>query len=98
MHATDGDVPDEHVLGRELHDAVGGRQRLWSDYGFAAFVDAGQASASRVPFNGSIQVGAGLGARYYTSIGAIRADVAVPLTRVPKGDAFEIYLSLGQAF
>ncbi len=74
------------------------RQRLWSDYGFAAFVDAGQASASSIPFNGSIQVGAGVGARYYTSIGAIRADVAVPLTHVPNGDAFEIYLSLGQAF
>lgn len=74
------------------------RQRLWSDYGFAAFVDAGQASADSIPFNGGIQVGAGVGARYYTSIGAVRADIAVPLTRVPNGDAFEIYISLGQAF
>lgn len=74
------------------------RQRLWSNYGFAAFVDAGQASADSVPFNGSVQVGAGIGARYYTSIGAIRADVAVPITRVPNGDNFEIYISIGQAF
>jgi translocation and assembly module TamA len=74
------------------------RQRLWSDYGLTAFVDAGQASTNSIPFNGSVQVGAGVGARYYTSIGAVRADVAVPLTRVPRGDAFEIYISLGQAF
>jgi translocation and assembly module TamA len=74
------------------------RQRVWSNYGFAAFVDAGQASADNLPFNGSIEVGAGVGARYYTSIGAIRADVAVPVTHVPNGDAFEIYISIGQAF
>jgi translocation and assembly module TamA len=74
------------------------RQRLWSDYGFAAFVDAGQASADNLPFNGSVEVGAGVGARYYTSIGAIRADIAVPVTKVPNGDAFEIYISIGQAF
>lgn len=74
------------------------RQRLWSDYGFAAFVDAGQASADSLPFNGSVEVGAGVGARYYTSIGAIRADIAVPVTKVPNGDAFEIYISIGQAF
>jgi translocation and assembly module TamA len=74
------------------------RQRVWSDYGFAAFVDAGQASADSLPFNGSVEVGAGVGVRYYTSIGAIRADVAIPVTRVPDGDAFEIYISIGQAF
>jgi translocation and assembly module TamA len=74
------------------------RQRLWSDYGFAAFIDAGQASADNLPFNGSVEVGAGVGARYYTSIGAIRADIAVPVTKVPDGDAFEIYISIGQAF
>jgi translocation and assembly module TamA len=74
------------------------RKRVWSDYGFAAFVDAGQASADSLPFNGSVEVGAGVGARYYTSIGAIRADIAVPVTKVPNGDAFEIYISIGQAF
>lgn len=74
------------------------RQRLWSNYGFAAFVDAGQASTNSLPFNGSVEVGAGIGARYYTSIGAIRADVALPVTKVPDGGAFEIYISIGQAF
>jgi translocation and assembly module TamA len=92
--------PDGKPTGASSIDAfaIEFRQRLWSDYGFAAFVDAGQASVNSIPFNGDIEVGAGVGARYYTSIGAVRFDIAVPITKVPDGDAFEIYLSLGQAF
>jgi translocation and assembly module TamA len=74
------------------------RQRFGSDWGAVTFVDAGQASVGNIPFRGSVEVGAGVGARYYTSIGSIRLDVAVPVTRVPHSDAFEIYISLGQAF
>jgi len=74
------------------------RQRIGSDWGAAAFVDAGQASTNSIPFDGSVAVGAGVGARYYTSIGAVRLDVAVPVTKVFKGDAFEVYIGIGQAF
>jgi translocation and assembly module TamA len=74
------------------------RQRILSDYGVAAFIDAGQASAGGMPLSGAVRVGAGVGARYYTALGAIRADIAVPLNRVPGGDAFELYIGLGQAF
>ncbi len=74
------------------------RQRIGEDWGGAVFVDAGQASANGAPFNGEVHVGAGLGVRYYTPIGAVRLDAAVPLTRVQGGDAFEIYIGLGQAF
>jgi translocation and assembly module TamA len=74
------------------------RQRFGGDWGGAGFVDAGQASADGPPFTGTVEVGAGLGARYYTSIGALRLDVAVPLTHISGGDAFEIYVGLGQAF
>jgi translocation and assembly module TamA len=73
------------------------RQRIGEDWGAAAFVDAGQASDG-APFTGAVRVGGGIGARYYTPIGAVRADVAVPLTRGPGDAAFEIYIGLGQAF
>ena len=43
-------------------------------------------------------VGAGAGVRYYTPIGAVRLDFAIPVTRIPGGDTFEIYIGLGQAF
>jgi translocation and assembly module TamA len=62
------------------------------------FVDAGQVTANGAPFSSTWRVGAGVGARYYTSIGPIRLDVAVPLNRAPHGDAFELYLGIGQAF
>ena len=74
------------------------RQRLFGNYGIAAFVDAGQASDEGVPFTGTLRVGAGIGLRYYTPIGVIRADFAVPLNRPPNGDTFGIYIGLGQAF
>ncbi len=74
------------------------RQRVGEDWGIAAFVDAGQASDNVLPLTGAFNVGVGAGARYYTSIGAIRADIAVPLTHVPDTDSFQIYIGLGQAF
>jgi translocation and assembly module TamA len=92
--------PDGNPVGAKSVDAgtIEFRQRIGEDWGGAAFVDAGQASASGAPFNGPVRVGAGIGARYYTALGAVRLDVAVPLTRVHGGDAFEVYIGLGQAF
>jgi translocation and assembly module TamA len=74
------------------------RQRILDKFGAVAFVDAGQVTASGAPFTQNWRVGAGVGARYYTSIGPIRLDVAVPLNRQPGGDAFELYIGIGQAF
>jgi translocation and assembly module TamA len=74
------------------------RQRLFGNFGAAAFVDAGQVSARNEPFLGTLRIGTGAGLRYYTPIGPIRLDVGVPVNRPPGGDAFEIYIGLGQAF
>lgn len=92
--------PDGNPIGAKSVDAgtVEFRQRIGEDWGGAAFVDAGQASANGAPFNGAVRIGAGVGVRYYTALGPVRLDVAVPLTRVHGGDAFEIYIGLGQAF
>jgi translocation and assembly module TamA len=43
-------------------------------------------------------VGVGAGLRYYTPIGALRLDVAVPTYRRPNDDRFGVYIGLGQAF
>jgi translocation and assembly module TamA len=74
------------------------RQRILDNYGVVGFVDAGQVNARGAPFTSTWRVGAGVGFRYYTSIGPIRADIAVPLNKAPGGDAVEFYLGLGQAF
>jgi translocation and assembly module TamA len=74
------------------------RQRFGASYGAVAFVDAGQVSGSSAPFSGQTRVGAGVGARYYTAIGPIRLDIAVPLIKQQKNDLLEVYIGLGQAF
>ena len=38
------------------------------------------------------------GARYYTGFGPIRLDVAMPVSKQPGDDMFEVYLGIGQAF
>src|SRR5215471_8685935 len=92
--------PDGDPIGGTAVDAgsIEFRQRLFTKFGVVTFVDAGQASDEGVPFTGTLRVGAGLGVRYYTSIGVVRADFAMPLNRPPGGDAFGIYIGLGQAF
>lgn len=92
--------PDGSPVGAKSVNAatVEFRQRILEDWGAVAFVDAGQASAGGLPFSGPVRLGAGLGARYYTPFGTIRADVAVPLPPIRGGDAFQVYIGLGQAF
>jgi translocation and assembly module TamA len=36
--------------------------------------------------------------RYYTAIGPLRVDLAMPLTKVPGNDSYQVYIGLGQAF
>ena len=74
------------------------RQRILGSYGVVGFVDVGQVSGNGVPFTSNWHAGAGVGARYYTLIGPIRLDVAVPLNKLPGGDRFELYIGIGQAF
>jgi translocation and assembly module TamA len=75
------------------------RQRLFGDFGAVAFVDAGRVSASGGTFQDKLHVGAGIGVRYYTAIGPLRVDFAVPVkNNVPGNDSFQMYIGLGQAF
>jgi translocation and assembly module TamA len=81
------------------------RQRIGKSLGFAVFVDSGQVSQNVNPLDSTLRFGAGAGARYYTPIGPIRLDVALPINRRTDpithryiDDAFEIYIGLGQAF
>jgi translocation and assembly module TamA len=74
------------------------RQRVGTNFGFALFVDAGQVSASLRATPEEVRVGAGAGVRYYTPIGPIRLDIAVPTQSRPNQDTFDIYIGLGQSF
>jgi translocation and assembly module TamA len=75
------------------------RQRFGPSFGAALFVDGGQVSAKLKLLPSGFFVGVGAGVRYYTAIGPIRLDFAVP-TKIygPDEDKFEVYIGLGQAY
>ena len=80
---------------------VGGlelRQRFATNWGGAVFMDAGQVSASLRAAGAEFRVGVGAGVRYFTPIGPIRLDFAVPTKRRSNDSSFEIYIGLGQSF
>ncbi len=92
--------PDDTPEGGAAMDAFSLelRQHITKTIGIVPFIDAGQVSASNAPFMGTVRVGAGIGARYYTGIGPIRLDITVPLTRTAGSSGFALYIGLGEAF
>lgn len=95
------DAKGDPIGGRSVLEAsVEARYRFTETIGGVAFIDGGQAFSTLEPsFSDPLLWGAGLGLRYYTPIGPVRLDVAVPLNkRRNVDDAFQIYVSLGQAF
>jgi translocation and assembly module TamA len=75
------------------------RAKVTETIGVVPFVDAGSAFKSELPdFKEQLQVGAGLGLRYYTSLGALRLDVAAPVNPRRNDPKFAIYLGLGESF
>jgi translocation and assembly module TamA len=93
------DATGELVGGRSLAEISGEiRWRQSDTLGFVAFLDAGAAGSNVEPPLDEMRLGAGVGLRYYTGFGPLRADIAIPLDK-DEGDAdFQIYISIGQAF
>lgn len=75
------------------------RVRVSESWGLVPFVDVATVSADSVPsFSDPVFVGAGLGVRYYTSLGPLRLDLAAPVTNREGQPSFGAYVGLGQAF
>lgn len=75
------------------------RAQFFGDIGGVLFVDAGSVSEEFFPdFNEGVQVGAGVGLRYFSPAGPIRVDVAFPVNPRDPDDAFQLFFSIGQAF
>jgi translocation and assembly module TamA len=92
--------PDDTPEGGDAIDtgSLEFRQHVLKNFGVVPFVDAGQVSAGAAPFSGTLRVGVGVGARYYTGIGPIRLDIALPVNRTPGSGSFALYIGLGEAF
>jgi len=67
-------------------------QRVLGNWAVAAFVDAGNAFEQFDDFE--VEVGVGAGLRWFSPLGPIRVDVAVPLD-VDAPDAFRLHITLG---
>ncbi|MDX2221505.1 MAG: autotransporter assembly complex family protein [Rhodospirillaceae bacterium] len=76
------------------------RAKISPTFGVVPFVDAGAVSASSLPLkDATVRYGAGVGLRYFTDVGPLRLDLAVPLNRRRGIDpGFQFYISFGQAF
>lgn len=92
---------DQPFGGRSLlESSVEARIKVTDTIGVVPFVDAGAAFDKTYPdFKEDIRVGAGVGLRYYTSIGPIRFDVATPVMGRTRNDPrVAFYVSIGQSF
>ncbi|MEZ5824883.1 MAG: autotransporter assembly complex family protein [Geminicoccaceae bacterium] len=91
----------EPVGGRSvLEGSAEIRWRAFESVELVTFTDAGSVFEQVVPtFDSDLEIGAGVGFRYVTPVGPFRFDLAVPVDR-RKGidDAFQFYISIGQAF
>jgi len=89
------------------------RERIGKNFGIAVFADGGQLSSNLKPAPNIFRVGVGAGLRYYTPIGPVRLDFAVPTPAQPPPPIeengklvsqqfdeprFQVYVGLGQAF
>ena len=88
------------VGGRSVFDASAEvRVKVTDTIGVVPFFDIGNAFTSSFPtFNEPLFAAAGLGLRYYTSVGPIRLDVAFPFERRSGTGPVVIYVSIGQSF
>jgi translocation and assembly module TamA len=76
------------------------RLRFTEELGGVVFMDAGNAFADTAPDEqAKLYTSVGVGARYFTSIGPIRADLAIPMNGKDIGAAgYALYISIGQSF
>jgi len=84
--------------GLSLVEGAAEARYRFGDFGAVGFVDVGQVYDKRIPTLKNLRAGVGVGARYYTSFGPLRVDVATPLGRKPGESRFNVYISIGQAF
>jgi translocation and assembly module TamA len=95
------DDDDDPLGGRSLFEMSAElRTRVWGNFGIVPFIDGGSVYQSMLPdFSETMRWGAGIGLRYHTAIGPVRADVAFPINpRQDIDDPVQFYINIGQAF
>jgi translocation and assembly module TamA len=82
-----------------IEGSVEARVQVTDTIGLVGFADAGLVGADSVPdFGEDVKIGVGAGLRYFTGLGPIRLDVAVPLDAREGDPSVAFYVGIGQAF
>ena len=94
------DKYDEPVGGRSFQEVnLEARFRVTKDIGIVPFLDGGTVYKGELGnFGHDFRWAAGVGLRYYTAIGPIRFDIAMPLNKQKRDKGYQFYISIGQAF
>ena len=95
MMTTMGNVTGGRYLLEASREA---RAKVTESIGVVGFVDGGYVAADTFPGLDDLYLGAGIGVRYYTGLGPLRADIAIPLNKRPGDADYAIYVGIGQAF
>lgn len=75
------------------------RFRFYEDYGLVLFLDGGQVYEERLPsLDETPLFSAGIGFRYFTALGPIRLDIAMPINKRSSDQVMQFYVSIGQSF
>jgi translocation and assembly module TamA len=93
------DASDDPIGGRSVLE-VGAEIRFrYKNFGLVPFIDGGNVFDNELPkFDEELQWGVGLGVRYYSKLGPLRVDLALPLNKRDNDDPVAFYISIGQAF
>lgn len=94
------DGPGDTVTGGKylVEGSLEARYKVTNDIGVVAFVDGGYVAADSLPGLDQLRLGVGAGVRYYTGLGPLRLDLAVPLNKRPGDPDYALYVGIGQAF
>ncbi|WP_207537486.1 autotransporter assembly complex protein TamA [Sabulicella rubraurantiaca] len=88
----------QRIGGTSLIEAsVEWRQRFGTNWGGVIFVDGGRVGGGSGA-DAAWRLGTGVGVRYYTALGPIRADVAIPLVKQEGSQGYGLYIGIGHAF
>ena len=100
VESVDAAGDDIVTGGKGLFEASGEvRYRINDSFGAVGFVDSGFVSAnSGLGGESDFRTGVGLGVRYYTGIGILRADLATPVDPRDDDSYVALYIGIGQAF
>ena len=75
------------------------RYRINKSFGAVGFIDSGYVTLDPgLSGDSQMRTGAGLGVRYFTGLGVLRADLAAPLNPRPEDSPVALYIGIGQAF